>query len=82
MTQIFHREGKITPIEIAERVIESIDDSQDASDDNTPLNIFISWNKEDIKKQAEESAKRFKVIQAMKLNVINIPKGRKATFDI
>ncbi len=51
-----YRRGDITPEEVAERVLQAIDDS-DRGD--KPLRAFIAIDRDDVMRQARESAKRF-----------------------
>ena len=50
-----YRDGKATPLEVAERVLQAIDASG-AGD--TPLNLFIAVDRDDVRRQAEISAER------------------------
>lgn len=52
-----YREGKLTPVDIAEKLISAIEDG-DTGD--RPLRAFIAVNREDVLKQAEAATQRIK----------------------
>ncbi|MBN1999445.1 amidase [candidate division KSB1 bacterium] len=52
-----YREGKITPVTVAERLLKAIEKSDS---DDPPLRAFIAVNPEDLLKQAKASARRYK----------------------
>ncbi len=52
---VAYREGKVTSMEVAERVLVGIEQSDDSE---RPLRAFISVNREDVLRQARESAER------------------------
>jgi len=52
-----YRKQQTTPDEVAEKIINAIDRSNQGK---TPVNAIINWIAEDISKQASESARRFK----------------------
>ena len=56
-----YRNGSSTPEEVAEKVLDSIEAS-DAGD--RPLKAFIAVNRDDVMRQARESAERIKAGQA------------------
>ena len=51
-----YRSGKFTPVDIAENIIKLTVDSENGD----PLNAVIKLDKDDLKKQAEESSERFR----------------------
>ncbi|KAI6654782.1 Fatty acid amide hydrolase-like [Oopsacas minuta] len=52
-----YRCGRVTPVIVAERIIESIRASDSLS---PPLRAFVQWNETEIRKQAEESTRRYR----------------------
>ena len=50
-----YRDGSLTPTQVANRIIHVLD-HQDRG--NPPLNAFISWSAEEIRRQAQESQER------------------------
>ncbi len=52
-----YSEGKTTPIDVAHRLIESIEESEKG---NKPLRAFLAFNPDDIMSQAEASEARFR----------------------
>ncbi len=52
-----YREGKTTPVEVAERVIRAIEESNSA---DPPLRAIIACRKDDVVRQAKESEARYK----------------------
>ncbi|MCK5671957.1 MAG: amidase [Spirochaetales bacterium] len=52
----FYRSGKFTPIDIAENIIKLTVDNKNGD----PLNAVIKLDKDDLKKQAEESSERIR----------------------
>lgn len=52
-----YRDGTTTPEEVAEKVLDAI---QDSDSGNKPLRAFIAVNREDVMRQARESTERFK----------------------
>lgn len=52
-----YRDGSVTPTQVAERVIQTLME-QDRGD--PPLYLFVRWNEGEIRKQAEESTRRYK----------------------
>lgn len=59
-----YRDGKTTPEEVAKRVLDVIEASNQA---NPPLRAVIAVNREDVLKQAQESTKRIKDGKALSL---------------
>ena len=51
-----YRSGHVTPAVVADRIIESIRASDSLS---PPLRAFVQWNETEIRKQAEESTRRY-----------------------
>jgi Asp-tRNA(Asn)/Glu-tRNA(Gln) amidotransferase A subunit family amidase len=51
-----YREGRLTPVQVAERVLAAIE-SSDAAE--PPLHAMLKWNEADLIAQAEASAKRW-----------------------
>ena len=51
-----YRSGRVTPAVVADRIIESIRASDSLS---PPLRAFVQWNETEIRKQAEESTRRY-----------------------
>ena len=52
-----YKEGKITPVEVAERVIRAIEESNSAA---PPLRAIIACYRDDVLKQAHESTERYR----------------------
>jgi Asp-tRNA(Asn)/Glu-tRNA(Gln) amidotransferase A subunit family amidase len=52
-----YREGKVSPIDVAERAVKAIEDSNAAA---PPLRAIIASYKDDVMRQAEESAARYR----------------------
>ncbi|MFP4425950.1 MAG: amidase [Spirochaetaceae bacterium] len=52
-----YREGRMTPSEVAERIIRTLNE-QDRGD--PPLYLFVRWNEGEIRAQAEESSRRYR----------------------
>ena len=57
-----YRDGKVTPEEVAQKVLDSITASDSGE---PPLKAFIAVNREDVMKQARESAQRIKAGKAL-----------------
>ena len=51
-----YQSGRVTPAVVAERIIESIRASDSLS---PPLRAFVQWNETEIRRQAEESTRRY-----------------------
>ena len=51
-----YQSGRVTPVVVAERIIESIRASDSLS---PPLRAFVQWNETEIRRQAEESTRRY-----------------------
>lgn len=52
-----YREGRTTPMQVAEQVVHTLM-VQDRGD--PPLYLFVRWNEAEIRKQAEESTRRYR----------------------
>ncbi len=59
-----YRDGKTTPEEVAQKVLDSIAASDSG---NAPLRAFIAVNREDVMRQARESTQRIKARKALSI---------------
>ncbi len=73
-----YSESKISPVDVARRLLNAIDESEKS---DKPLRAFVSIDRNDILKQAEESAERYR--QGKPLSILDgVPIPVKDQFDV
>lgn len=73
-----YREGTTNPVEVAERFLKAVADSDNS---DKPLRAFVAVDRNDILKQAEESARRFQ--QGKPLSILDgVPVPIKDQFSV